>query len=71
MKAVCLTALALVVLLLAPARPAMAAEPDAVGTKDHPLFTRMPGFYIGRAESKDFESYKFRGPKGDGGVLPG
>ena len=71
MKAVCTTALALVLLLLAPARPAVAAEPDAPGTKDHPLFTRMPGFYISRAETKDFESYKFRGPKGEEHVVEG
>ncbi len=36
-----------------------AQETDAEGTKDHPLLSRMPGFYISRAETKDFEAHDF------------
>lgn len=36
-----------------------AQETDAVGTKDHPLLSRMPGYYISRAETKDFDSHDF------------
>jgi outer membrane protein OmpA-like peptidoglycan-associated protein len=33
------------------------AQADLQGAKDHPLFTRMPGYYIDGFEVKDFESY--------------
>ena len=40
--------------------PAAAGDPDdAEGGKDHPLFTRMPNFYIDDYETKDFDSYEF------------
>ncbi len=32
---------------------------DEPGCKDHPMFTRMPGFYIDECESKEFDSVKF------------
>ena len=38
---------------------ARAQETDAEGTRDHPLLGRMPGFYISRAEYKDFDSHDF------------
>ena len=38
---------------------ARAQETDAEGTKDHPLLSRMPGYYISRAEIKDFDSHDF------------
>jgi len=49
----------IVILLLAIAGAAYAAETDVEGGKDHPLVTRMPGYYIGRYEEKDFDSHKF------------
>lgn len=33
------------------------AQADLQGAKDHPLFTRMPGYYIEGYEVKDFESH--------------
>jgi OOP family OmpA-OmpF porin len=36
-----------------------AQEKDAKGGKDHPLFNRMPGFYIQRYEEKSFETHPF------------
>lgn len=36
-----------------------AAEPDAKGSKDHPMLTRMPDFYIGEYKTGDFDSHKF------------
>lgn len=33
---------------------------DAKGSKDHPLFTRMPGYYISSYEEKEFDAFKFR-----------
>lgn len=36
-----------------------AAAKDAAGCKDHPLFTRMPGFYLDDCRSKDFDQHKF------------
>ena len=38
---------------------AWAQETDAEGTKDHPLLSRMPGYYISRAENKDFDAHSF------------
>ena len=32
---------------------------DAEGCKDHPLFTRVPGYKIGSCENKEFEMFKF------------
>jgi outer membrane protein OmpA-like peptidoglycan-associated protein len=38
----------------------MAADPnDAKGSKDPPLFNRMPGFYIYRSEDIDFDKVEF------------
>ncbi|MCU0276289.1 MAG: OmpA family protein [Acidobacteria bacterium] len=35
------------------------AQTDAEGCKDHPLFSRMPNFYIDACEVNDFDSYEF------------
>jgi OmpA-OmpF porin, OOP family len=34
------------------------AQQDVEGSADHPLLTRMPGFYIGEYTSHDFDSYE-------------
>jgi OmpA-OmpF porin, OOP family len=34
------------------------AQQDVEGSADHPLVTRMPGFYIGEYTTHDFESYE-------------
>ena len=50
-----------VVPLLALLGPATAsAQQDVAGSKDHPLFSRMPGFYIAAYEDNDFGSHAFR-----------
>lgn len=36
-----------------------AAEKDRQGSKDHPLLTRMPDFYINYYEDKDFDKHEF------------
>jgi OOP family OmpA-OmpF porin len=38
------------------AAPAFAQEQDADGSKDHPMFSRMPGYYIQEYDSQDFSS---------------
>lgn len=35
-------------------------QEDAQGCKDHPLFSRMPNFYIESCETKEFDSYEFK-----------
>jgi len=35
------------------------AQPDVEGSKDHPMFTRMPGFYIFDYQASDFDSNQF------------
>jgi len=35
------------------------AQPDVEGSKDHPMFTRMPGFYIEDYQASDFDSNQF------------
>lgn len=47
-----------VVMLLIPVLP---AQNDAVGSKDHPLFTRMSGYYIERYEQRDFDQILIEG----------
>jgi len=37
----------------------LAAQADAEGCKDHPLFSRMTNFYIDACEVNDFDSYEF------------
>lgn len=37
----------------------MAAEADLKGSKDHPLLTRMPDFFISGYKYSEFDSYKF------------
>lgn len=35
------------------------AQTDVEGSKDHPMFTRMPGFYIEDYQTSDFDSNQF------------
>ncbi len=44
--------------MLCPA-PVRAGDVDIPGATDHPLFTRMPGFWISQYETKDFGEYPF------------
>jgi len=41
-----------------------AQETDVKGSKDHPLITRMPNFYIGDYEENEFEIGKFKTDEG-------
>ncbi len=50
--------------ILAPSVPAAAAEQDAKGCRDHPLFTRMPDFVISGCKASDFDSFEFDVTKG-------
>jgi outer membrane protein OmpA-like peptidoglycan-associated protein len=38
------------------------AQQDAKGCKDHPLFTRMPEYYISSCEKKEFDAHAFIDP---------
>jgi len=38
------------------------AQQDAKGCKDHPLFTRMPEYYIGDCQKKEFDAHEFVDP---------
>ena len=42
--------------LLAAIVPPAAAQDDAEGAKDHPMFSRMPGYYIDEYDANDFGS---------------
>jgi OmpA-OmpF porin, OOP family len=44
--------------------PALFAQEDVDGSKDHPLFNRMPGYYIANYDQKDFDSFDFEGKTG-------
>lgn len=44
---------------------AFAQEADAEGCKDHPLFTRMPGYRIQRCEEKEFDNHPFKDRTGE------
>jgi OOP family OmpA-OmpF porin len=38
--------------------PATAQDKDADGSKDHPMFSRMPGYYIEDYDAQDFSSFE-------------
>jgi OOP family OmpA-OmpF porin len=40
------------------------AQDDVEGSKDHPLITRMPGYYIGDYTAKEFNSVPFKNSQG-------
>lgn len=46
------------------ATSAFAEEKDATDCKDHPLLTRLPDYWIQSCVTKQFDAYKFMGPKG-------
>lgn len=48
--------LALFIAVCAGAVPC-AAQEDAAGSKDHPMFSRMPGYYIDNYDAQDFAAY--------------
>jgi OOP family OmpA-OmpF porin len=41
------------------------AQEDVEGSKDHPLLTRMPDFYISGYEDKEFDAVNFKNDKGE------
>jgi OmpA-OmpF porin, OOP family len=50
--------ISLAILLLIPLLGALAQpEKDVDGGKDHPLLSRMPGYYLSQYETKDFDVY--------------
>jgi len=49
---------------------AWAQEPDAEDCKDHPMFSRMKGFYISACES-DFDAVEFYLPEGQAKTVEG
>ncbi len=58
-------------LLLALAAGVSAEQQDRTGCKDHPLFTRMPGYWIYSCEQKQFESHDFVVAKGKAEAVEG
>jgi OOP family OmpA-OmpF porin len=44
--------------------PLFAQQKDVQGCKDHPLFTRMPTYWIHNCDEKEFNSFAFRVDKG-------
>jgi OmpA-OmpF porin, OOP family len=46
-------------LLLVPATGVLAQQKDQAGCKDHPLFTRMPGYWIYNCKQSPFDSHAF------------
>lgn len=52
-----LTIIGLLLALFASSPGLAQNEPDAEGSLDHPLFTRMPGYYISDSDVKEFDKY--------------
>ena len=44
--------------------PFCCAQDDQKGSQDHPLVTRMPGYYISNYEVKEFDAYDQPTPGG-------
>ncbi len=59
MKKISLKVLIFAVLVFAIQYISFAQEEDAEGCKDHPLFNRMPNYYLGSCAKLDFGSMKF------------
>lgn len=55
--------LILAVVAFALALPALSQEPDVEGSRDHPLFSRMPGYRISVYEVRDFDTHAFQDAK--------
>ena len=53
-------ALGFLVIMAAPAF----AQQDEEGCKDHPMFSRMPNFYLSGCEDQEFSSFEFEKPDG-------
>jgi OmpA-OmpF porin, OOP family len=51
--------LAAIVLCFAFTIPVVAAQTDVTGCKDHPLFTRMPGYWIHNCKQNQFDAHPF------------
>ena len=51
--------------LLFTAGPVLAQQEDVPGSKDHPLLTRMPNFFISDYEYKEFDHAGFKNNKGE------
>jgi outer membrane protein OmpA-like peptidoglycan-associated protein len=51
--------IAVLVSLMTTVAPAQTVTPDIKGSKDHPLISRMPDFWISEYKESEFESYKF------------
>ena len=41
------------------------AESDIPGGKDHPMFSRIPGYYISAYKEEEFAAYDFTNEKGE------
>ena len=65
MKKIIFTLLNISIMFLSLLMPGavLAIEGDAEGAKDHPLFNRMPGYFIQRYEEKQFDVHSFRDAK--------
>ena len=48
-----------------------AGDKDRPGSKDHPILTRMPNFFIDAYEVKEFDQYKFKDKQGRELVVEG
>jgi outer membrane protein OmpA-like peptidoglycan-associated protein len=62
MKTACII-LSTLCLSLLPSAPLYSQEKDVEGSKDHPLFNRMPGYVIQRYTEKEFDTHSFRDAK--------
>jgi outer membrane protein OmpA-like peptidoglycan-associated protein len=62
MKKTSLVLLSILILCLASVAPAQ--QQDARDCKDHPLFTRMPGYWIHSCQEKQFDAFAFVTGKG-------
>jgi OOP family OmpA-OmpF porin len=60
MKNVCIIIVSMLVLLTGESF-SQTATPDIKGSKDHPLISRMPDFWISEYKESEFDNYKFIG----------
>ena len=60
-----------IVALLLACQIVVFAQSDVKGAKDHPLVTRMPGYYIDQYETKEFDKYTSAYVDGAAGVWEG
>lgn len=71
MRQILLSGFFLLLMIILSTTPSLLAQQDEEGCHDHPLFNRMPNYYISSCESKEYDQVDFINEKGEDIVVEG